>query len=557
MPATELTRPRFPAALRISLLYAVFGVTWILLSDLLLWLGGGVSRGALVTELIKGFIFVTVSAVVLYVLVGREVAHRRRSAKQLESVLATAPVGIAAIAADGTIRRWNEAAQAILGWRETEVVGRSSEAVGIGLHPAAPPGGHDMHATDRNGESVPIRAFASAGEAAADGSFVVVFLDRRREIETEGALRQALKLEAVGRLAGGIAHEFNNILTAVMGHAALLNDALDPDDPRQEHALEVRRSSERAAMLTRQLLVFSGKHITRTTPVDLGSSLVDLAPVIEGTVGDRVSVRYENAGDLWPVRCDTAQVHQLVLNLVANAREAMGEEGTLTLATANVRLAEGGDDRVPAGEYVLLSVSDTGRGMTHETLAHLFEPFFTTKEQGTGLGLATVHGIVQQFDGHVCVESTPGHGSRFDVYLPRATEHAREDTPGPVPAGDRGTLLVVEDDDAVRELTCRVLQRSGHSVLSAPNGLEALDVLRSRDDVRLIIADIVMPGMNGVELSEHVSREFPHLPILFTSGYVAPEVGAATGLADGSRFIEKPYRPDQLISRVSELLSAT
>src|SRR5690606_14924504 len=211
-------------------------------------------------------------------------------------------------------------------------------------------------------------------------------------------------------------------------------------------------------------------------------------------------------------------------------------------------------DRVPAGDYVLLRVSDTGRGMSPDTLTHLFEPFFTTKEQGTGLGLATVHGIVQQFDGHIRVESAIGRGSRFDIYLPRATPHQ---SVAPVPGAHvngGATLLIVEDDDAVRDLTCRILRRTGHRVLSARNGHEALAVLNSGEMVQLVIADIVMPGMNGIELGEHIRRDFPTLPVLFTSGYVAPDVGDAVGLADGSRFMEKPYRPDQLVARVSELL---
>ena len=554
MPAPELMRPRFPAPLRISLLYAAFGVSWILLSDLMLWLQGGVTRGALLAELVKGCAFVGASALLLYVLVRREVTHRQRSASELASVLATAPVGIAVVDHAGMVQRWNDAAESILGWSERDVVGRSATEVGLVMPPTALTRGRDLVVSATSGESVPIRAFSSGPDASADGARVVVFLDRRREIDTENALRRAHKLEAVGRLAGGIAHEFNNILTTVMGHASLLMEGLK-DDPRREHAAEVHRSSERAALLTRQLLVFSGKHITKTAPVDLGSIIRTMAPAIQHVAGDDVEVRLELTDGLWPVRCDSAQLHQLVLNLVVNAREAMTSGGTLTLTTMNTHVLDSAaGDRIPPGEYIVLTVSDTGRGMTPDTLARLFEPFFTTKEQGTGLGLATVHGIVQQFDGQVRVASESGRGSRFDVYLPRAIAEGPHAPAAPMEVNGRATLLVVEDDDAVRELTCRVLNRSGHHVLSARNGFEALDLLRSRDDVQLVIADIVMPGMNGVELGEHIGREFPHLPILFTSGYVAPDVGDAAGLADGSRFMEKPYRPEQLVSRVSELL---
>ena len=557
MPAPKPRRPRVPAPLRISLLYAAFGVTWILLGDLALWIRGGVTRAALLTELVKGGVFVGASALLLYVMVRREVTKRQQSAAQLASVLETAPVGIASIRADGSISGWNTAATHMLGWSEADVLDR--RAGELGLAPAQLPDhgtAGDLTVRAKTGEPVDIRVFTSAPDEASDGARVLVFLDRRREIETEAALRRAQKLEAVGRLAGGIAHEFNNILTTVIGHASMLAERLDGVGPLHEHVAEVRRSAERAAVLTRQLLVFSGKHITRTAAVDVTQMLADMAPAIDHVAGSNVDTRYDLADDVWSVRCDAAQLNQLVLNLVVNARDAMPDGGTLTLQTSNVQV-NGPDDieRVPPGGYVLLRVSDTGRGMSPETLAHLFEPFFTTKEQGTGLGLATVHGIVQQFDGHVRVQSGTGRGSSFEVYLPRAT-------PDPVasPAAGRhasadATLLVVEDDDAVRDLTCRILRRGGHTVLSARNGHEALDVLASGAAVHLVIADIVMPGMNGIELGEHMRRDYPSVPILFTSGYVAPDVGDAAGLADGSRFIEKPYRPEQLLARVGELLA--
>jgi nitrogen-specific signal transduction histidine kinase len=403
--------------------------------------------------------------------------------------------------------------------------------------------------------------FASQPDAAADGARVLVFRDQRPQLEIEAALRQAHKLEAVGRLAGGIAHEFNNILTTIVGHAVMLTDRLAETDERREHASEIQRSAERAASLTRQLLVFSGKHIARTSSIDLGRMLTDMRTAIERVAGGSVRCRYELADDLWPVRSDTAQLHQLVLNLIVNASEAMPDGGTIKMTTANVcaaaeragHTAPPDLETIPEGDYVRLRVCDTGAGMSSDTLVHLFEPFFTTKEQGTGLGLAAVHGIVQQCEGHVRVRSRPGNGAEFDIYLPRAdTEPVATAADAPIAAD--ATLLVVEDDDSVRELTCRILRRSGHRVVSARNGHEALAVLRSVKEIRLVIVDIVMPGMNGIELGEHIRREFHDLPILFTSGYVAPDVGDAVGLADGSRFMEKPYTPDQLIERVNELL---
>jgi PAS domain S-box-containing protein len=559
-PESAYERPRAP--LRISLLYAAFGAAWILIGDLALWMRGGITRDALVLELGKGLLFVTVSALLIYVLIRREVAQRQRAAAQLESVLDTAPIGIAAISADGTIRDWNAAASRILGWNEAEVAGRPADTLGIMPPQGSDHGGtYDIAVTARDGTPVVVRMYASRPETAADGARVVVFRDQRPQMEIEAALRQAHKLEAVGRLAGGIAHEFNNILTTIVGHAVLLADRLNELDERREHAVEIQRSAERAASLTRQLLVFSGKHIARITSIDISRMLTDMQPSIERVAGDSVHSRYELAEDLWLVRCDISQLHQLVLNLVINAGEAMPNGGTITLSTGNVHVdpPRSGDtlqpdvETVPPGDYVLLRVGDTGGGMTSDTIAHLFEPFFTTKDQGTGLGLATVHGIVQQCDGHIRVRSRPGEGAVFDIYLPRASAADAAVESATQPA-ESTTLMVVEDDDAVRALTCRILRRSGYRVLSARNGHEALALLREAGDIRLVIAEIVMPGMNGIELGEHIRCEFPELPILFTSGYVAPDVGDAVGLADGSRFIEKPYRPDQLIERVRDLL---
>ncbi|HEX6306590.1 MAG TPA: ATP-binding protein [Longimicrobiales bacterium] len=539
--------------MRIGLLYAAFGLAWVGLGDLLLWSRGGVTSAAFLLELGKGAVFVLVSAALLYVLVGREFARRQRAAAQLERVLDTAPLGIVSIGGNGTILSWNGAATRMLGWTETEVVGRRAEDLGLQLDPGEV-GVHDVALRGRHG-TVEVRLFAGREDADADGARVAAFRDRRPQLEMEATLRRAQKLEAVGRLAGAIAHEFNNILTAVLGHALLLAGHFDEHDERREHAEEVRRSAERAAALTRQLLVFSGKHISTMAMLDLSTVLRELRGVTARVAGDDVIIDYDLATDLWPVRCDPAQIHQLVLNLVVNAREAISDAGTITVQTSNARLArDRSPDPVPPGEYVLLRISDTGAGMSDDTLAHLFEPFFTTKEQGTGLGLATVYGIVQQCEGHIRVRSHTGRGSAFDIYLPRAEASDAPPPPRPKRAAGAAALLVVEDDDVVRDLTCRVLRRHGHTVLSARNGQEALDLLDSGAPVRLVIADVVMPGMNGIELGSLVKRRFPDLPILFTSGFVGAAGDDAGAVAPGPNFLEKPYRPDELVARVDQLL---
>jgi len=540
-----------PAPLRISLLYACFGVAWIVAGDLALWLRGGVTAAGLLLELGKGLVFVLASALFLHILIRREVERRQKAAAQLESVLETTPVGIAAVAADGTLTRWNAAASTILGWSENEVVGRTPEDLGLGLAGAADAGGvYDLTVPHRDGRSVELRLFTKRDE----GARVIAFRDRRPQIAYEMALRRAHKLEAVGRLAGGVAHEFNNILTTVIGHSLLLTDELDPADARREHADEVRRSAERAAALTRQLLVFSGKHVSHSAPLDLSAMLRELRNVLARVAGDDITLEYRLADDVWPVRCDPAQLHQLLLNLVVNAGEAITGAGTITIETENVTVAQPtGPDPVPAGEYARLRVSDTGSGMSAETLAHLFEPFYTTKTQGTGLGLAAVYGIVLQCEGYIRVHSEPGSGSRFDVYLPRAGEVVETPVADVRPTARAAALLVVEDDDAVRDLTCRVLRRHGHHVLSARNGHEALEVLEQGSEVRLVIADVVMPGMNGIELGSHIRSRWPGLQVLYTSGFVggADEEGE---IEPGPNFLQKPSRPDELIARVDQLL---
>lgn len=385
--------------------------------------------------------------------------------------------------------------------------------------------------------------------------------------ESEEQLRQAQRMEAVGRLAGGVAHDFNNLLTVIQGHAQLLLDGLGVADPRREDAEEVWRSVKRAATLTRQLLAFSRKQILKPETVDLNVIVASMEKLLRRLIGEEIRFEARLAGDLGRVLADPGQVEQVIMNLVVNARDAMPGGGRLSITTADIELGEEYTSRfsdpVKPGPYVLLTVRDTGIGMTPEVRARIFEPFFTTKEQGqgTGLGLSTVFGIVKQSGGYIWVESTVGAGTTIKLYLPRVAAAAGVTEPEPEgagggAAGNAETVLVVEDEDAVRSLICRVLRKQGFAVLEAANGAAALWQLESHAErVDLIITDMVMPGMSGTELAERVRRTRPEVPFLFISGYTEDEL-VRRGVADGRLILlDKPFSPSALTRRVREMLA--
>ena len=383
---------------------------------------------------------------------------------------------------------------------------------------------------------------------------------------SEEQLRQSQKMEAIGQLAGGVAHDFNNLLTAILGYAELMTMRLKPGDPLLRDVAEIRKAAERASALTRQLLVFSRKQMLSPRILDLNAVVKQTESLLHRVIGEDVRLVSHLAPGLGPVRVDPAQFEQVLLNLAVNARDAMPQGGLLTLETQNVDLEEpltvGGEALAP-GRYVMLAVSDNGTGMDRATRQRVFEPFFTTKEpgRGTGLGLSTVYGIVRQSGGHVWVYSEPGHGACFRIYLPHADGHASaagapEHDPAPVRAG-RGTetVLVVEDEQAVRELTRQVLRLHGYDVLHAANGGEAMAVAAAHDGpIHLLVTDVVMPGMTGPELAAklHVAR--PETGVLFVSGYTSHAVVRGGMLREGTDFLQKPFTPTDLAATVRTIL---
>ncbi len=375
---------------------------------------------------------------------------------------------------------------------------------------------------------------------------------------SEEQLRQAQKLEAVGRLAAGVAHDFNNLLTAILGDAELLAEHGAPDGPLREAALEIEAAAQRAALLTRQLLAFGRRQTARPLVLDLNEVVASLDHMLRRLIGEDVELRTLTAPGLGRVRADPGQLEQVIVNLAVNARDAMPGGGRLTLETRNADLPVDASRRGERRPGVLLSVSDTGCGMGPEVRGHLFEPFFTTKGpgRGTGLGLSTLYGIVKQSGGEVEVQSEPGQGSVFQVYLPRVDEEVErppEQAGGRPAAGGTETVLVVDDEPLVRALAVRVLRAAGYAVRDAADGDEALRLVASGAAIDLLVCDVVLPRRSGPVLAAELRAGQPELPVLFVSGYAGSALDPAS-LGGGSAFLPKPFTPRDLVRMVRELL---
>jgi signal transduction histidine kinase/ActR/RegA family two-component response regulator len=380
----------------------------------------------------------------------------------------------------------------------------------------------------------------------------------------EMQLRHAMKMEAVGRLAGGVAHDFNNLLTAIRSYADLLIADTPEWDSKRQDLIEIRKASERAAALTSQLLAYSRKQMLQPRVLDTREVLTDLEGMLKRILGEDTALRLDVAPDVWSVKVDRGQLEQVIVNLTVNARDAMPQGGTVRVSALNDTLEHPVETRlgeVPAGQYVSISVTDTGVGMDAKIQSQVFEPFFTTKPmgQGTGLGLSTVHGIVAQSGGHVTVQSAPGQGTTFTVYLPRVLETPSSDRrSGPRTVAKHSgseTILLVEDESAVRSLARRVLERTGYTVLEAAiPGVALAMAEKHRDDIDLVLSDVVMPEMSGPQLVAKISQICPDARVLFISGYTDDEI-IGRGLSDpGLLLLPKPFSAQELVDRVRQAL---
>ncbi|HEY8370269.1 MAG TPA: response regulator [Thermodesulfobacteriota bacterium] len=418
-----------------------------------------------------------------------------------------------------------------------------------------------------DGEEVPVSQVIVA-HRGTDGA--VAFLstiehDLRDQRQLEAELREATKFEALGRLAGGVAHDFNNYLTAIGGFCERLREQLEPGSPAILEAEEIQRTVDRATALTRQLLAVGRRQVLKPRLVDVNAVISGMLPLVRQLAGDRVQVVTALAPSLGRIRTDPAQIEQVLTNLVVNARDAMPDGGTLTIETANTDLDVSYARRhvsVRPGAYVLLAVSDTGIGMSRETRDRLFEPFFTTKApgKGTGLGLSTVYGIVKQSGGNIWVYSEPGRGATFKIYLPRVPE-AVEAHPAPAPAveapRDAQTILLVEDDDLVRRLARQALEDSGYRILEASDGDDAKRVSETHaGPIDLLLTDVVMPRLNGPDLARLLAAARPGLPVLYMSGYADQAIYRSGVLDQGASFLAKPFTLEALRRRVREAVKS-
>ncbi|MBI5533869.1 MAG: PAS domain S-box protein [Deltaproteobacteria bacterium] len=393
-------------------------------------------------------------------------------------------------------------------------------------------------------------------------------ITERRQAEEEKArleaqLQQAQKMESVGRLAGGVAHDFNNMLGVILGNVMIAIEQVDPTEPLHGDLLEIQAAAKRSAELTRQLLAFARKQTVAPRVLDLNETVAGTLKMLQRLIGERIELHWQPDPSLWPVRVDPSQVDQILANLCVNARDAISDVGRMTIETGNCTFDDEDCSARPGflpGQYVRLAVSDNGSGMDKETLEHLFEPFFTTKVlgKGTGLGLATVYGIVKQNNGFIDAASEPDKGTTFSIYLPRhlgRDRRAGSDQPGSSTRQGSETILVVEDEPAILKLTTRMLQRQGYTVLPASTPSEAIRLAAERNgEIHLLLSDVVMPEMNGRDLAQQLLARYPSIKRLFMSGYTADVIAHHGVLDDGVFFIEKPFSEHALAAKVRETL---
>jgi two-component system, cell cycle sensor histidine kinase and response regulator CckA len=421
-------------------------------------------------------------------------------------------------------------------------------------------GAQDFLVKGRVDRDVVVRAVRHAIERKHAERALFASESERKRLEEQ--LRQSQKMEAVGRLAGGVAHDFNNLLTAMLGYAEITKRHLDPASPLQRNLDEILKAGDKAAALVAQLLAFSRKQVLQPKIINLNAVTLDIEKMLRRVIGEDIRLVTVLDERLGQVRADPSQIEQVILNLAVNARDAMPRGGRLVIETANVDLPASYAKEhvgVTAGAHVMLSVTDTGVGMDAETLSHIFEPFFTTKApgRGTGLGLATVYGIVAQSGGHVWPYSELGRGTAFKVYFPRLDQPAespRDESDGS-PRGGRERILVVEDEEAVRNLAVEILEEGGYSVLKAISGDEALQVM-SEQEVDLVLTDVVMPGMDGLELAATLARTHPRVGVIYMSGYAGEAIRHRGSLPEGAIVIQKPFSARTLGARVREVLDA-
>ena len=514
--------------------------------------------------------------------IARDITDRKRAEEALKEseekyskVFRAAPAGIAVASLDeARFLDVNEEFERIYGFSRNELIGRSALDIGLWFDPAErdhvvnllkrgePVQELEVLTRTKNGDLRTVRYNAQQIDIGGTTCLISAVLDVTDRKRLESQLQQSQKLEAVGRLAGGIAHDFNNMLAVILGQADLASQALVPGDPAHESIQEIRKAAERSAELTRQLLVFARRQDASQRRLDLNQAIAERLAMLRRLIGENIALKWNPSPSPWSVKMDPAQVDQILINLAVNARDAIADVGTLTISTENwlqeeARHQHGGGEG--PREWVILTVTDTGTGMGSESLAHLFEPFFTTKEigKGTGMGLATVYGIVQQVGGRIEVESKLGEGTTFRVYLPRTHEpavHVGKAIQTQLARG-RETLLVVEDEPANLKITRTTLQRLGYSVIEAASAKEALALAaRHEGPLHLLLTDVIMPEMNGLDLYKRIAASRPGIKVVFMSGYSAEFLPSTDDGKGDVSFLQKPFSMQELSAKVRKVL---
>jgi PAS domain S-box-containing protein len=511
--------------------------------------------------------------VIRYAIERKHAIEALREREERSRLLMEAAFDGVVVTVDGVIREANRGMTDLLGYPLDELLGRPiTDFIPPELHVEvarrvrdAVEGRYEFEVRRKDGRTTLLEATTKNLPIGGRPGRISAVRDITSLRSLEQQLRQAQKMEAVGRLAGGVAHDFNNLLTAIFGYAELLGEELGADHPGREDLKEIRTAATRASALTRQLLAFSRQQVLQPVVLNLNDVVENVEKMLHRLLGEDVELAAHLARDAGNVKADAGQIEQVIMNLAVNARDAMPTGGKLTIETANAELDAGYAEQhqpVVPGRYVMLAVSDTGVGMNEATKGKVFEPFFTTKEagKGTGLGLATVYGIVKQSGGYIWLYSEPGKGTTFKIYLPRVDAPRDAPVGVPEPAGTvtgTETILVAEDDPLLLPLATELLTKHGYRVITARDPAEALAAARGhRGDIHLLVSDVVMPGGGGFQLAQQLLAERPGLKVLYMSGYTDEAVVRHGLLERGTNFLQKPFTPAVLARRVRDVLDA-